>query len=214
MTTILSSALEAIGIGNRSLVAITVGLTVALSCTWCAGKAQAQAPLPASILQVIDGPNSADEKLNTLMQTISNVMGTDRAFLWVRDPAKKRAKFSHGYTSDATKLSFKGREWGPDVSPRIVAKPLMQRAFLSPHAIFIDDIYDQPKEILNADFQALVFENRALVHAPIYVDGDLVGILQTDQFEEPRDWSVEDIALMQSLQAALGPVTAAYIADQ
>jgi len=199
-------------ISTRLLVLLGAALFLALGCL--IQDARGNEPLPVPIDRILAGPETPDEKLSALMTAIPRVMGTDRAFLWVRDPEKNRVKFSHSHSNDPTKRNFISSGWGPDVHPRSIEKPLLRRAFLSPHAIFIDDIYDQPAEMLNADFQALVFENRALVHAPLYVDGTLYGILQTDVFDGPRDWSDEDIALMRQIQTHLAPLTVAYLANQ
>jgi len=199
-------------ISNRTLLAL--GAVLAFGLCFVTHNARASDGLPEPIATVLSSPDSADAKLSALMAAIPEVLDTDRAFLWVRDPDKRRVKFSHGYSSDPNRKAVISKDWAPDVHPRSIPKPLLKRAFASPHAIFIDDIYDQPKEMLNADFQALVYENRALIHAPLYVDGALYGILQTDIFDSPRDWSDQDIALMQKIQEQLATLTVAYLQTQ
>lgn len=65
-------------------------------------------------------------------------------------------------------------------------------------------------EILNLEFEK-DFGHRALIHAPVYDEGELFGILEPCTFGEPHPWTEADRSLTAAVQAQLGPVAAAWL---
>ena len=70
-----------------------------------------------------------------------------------------------------------------------------------------------PISLVNGEYEEKHFGHRALVHAPLYHEGLMYGILEPCVFGEPRVWSAEDRAVVESVQARLAELAAAYVAE-
>lgn len=82
--------------------------------------------------------------------------------------------------------------------------PLMAIAFRTPEAVFVEDIETAGAEVLNLDYEREGFGHRALIHAPIYYDGELYGILEPCVFGQPRAWTERDRQITALVQEKVG----------
>ena len=90
------------------------------------------------------------------------------------------------------------------------ADPMMGAGARDPQALFIEDVETAGPDVLNLEFEK-DFLHRALIHAPVYDEGQFLGILEPCTFGEPHVWTEEDRSLTAAVQERLGPVAGKWI---
>ncbi len=174
----------------------------------------ASEPIAAQIRQIVQAETSPDAKLTRLMPAITGAMGTDRCFIYMRDPVRRMTAYTHGHTALRGWRQYGGGRWSREPDPRTLAEPMLKKAFSDPTALFIEDIETAPPGVLNAAMERAVFGHRALVHAPIWHAGTFYGILETAVRDRPRRWSPADRALIIWLQPRVASLAAEYLHHQ
>lgn len=169
------------------------------------------AAAPPSIEQLVSGEVEPDQALGRLVQAVVETMGTDRCFVYMRDPRRKMTAYTHGFSRLADWRSFDGGTWGPEADPETISEPMLKKAYRDPTPLFIDDIETAAPETLNRSLERSVFGHRALVHAPIYFRGNFYGILETAVRDSPRVWTSHDRALISWLQPRAARLAAGYL---
>ena len=172
-------------------------------------------PEPLRRWATSDAP--ADAKLNELMRLYAAALDCQRCILYCREPDLRRANTTHAWWSPeneeyaVTWESWFSAEW-VDEGPPNAEDPLFAAALVSPDAIYIDDIENDPTGLVNLEFEQRIFKHSALIHAPIYYEGKCYGILEPSAFGKPRHWSAADRAITAWAQAQLGPIVAGFVA--
>ena len=162
----------------------------------------------AAVLQNDADPNAA---FTALMPTIVETLQCDRCFLFIRDPQRQRTRITDGYSREARWPTMVQTGWSREPSNLNSKDPLTLSAYQSPEAKFIDDIATAPPGSLDIQLERSVFGHRALIHAPIYNDGEFYGILEPCVFDVPRRWTESDRDLIQNLQRVLGSWIVRYL---
>lgn len=92
--------------------------------------------------------------------------------------------------------------------------PLMAIAFRTLEAVFVDDIETAESAAVHLAYERELFKHRALIHAPIYWNGQLYGIGEPCVFQEARAWTEFNQAIIGSVQTRLAPLTFQYLNQQ
>ena len=173
--------------------------------------------IPESLRQWARSTEDGDTKMKELMRLYAEALDCQRCVLYCREPDLRRATTTHAWWSDAKEEyavqweSWFSDEW-VDEGPPNAPDPLFHLALVDPHAVYIDDIENDPTGLVNLEFEAPTFKHRALIHAPIYHAGKCYGILEPSVFDEPRHWSARDKEITAWVQEQLGPIVAEYVA--
>ncbi|MEL6373312.1 MAG: GAF domain-containing protein [Pseudomonadota bacterium] len=167
--------------------------------------------LPAPFEAIFARSTTPDAKLKALMPAIVRTMATDRCFIYMRDPVKRRTAYTHGHTALQGWRHFGGGSWGREPNPATLNEPMLKKAFTDPTALFISDIETAPAHVLNKRLERAYFGHRALVHAPLYHRGRFYGILETAVRRKPRVWSAQDKQLIIALQPRVAALAARYL---
>lgn len=165
-----------------------------------------------AIAQLFTTASNPDQLLTKLMPALCHELACDRCFLYLRNPDTRNSQITHCYSVDSQWPDLRG---APKIEPADVGTqdPLMAIAFRTPEAVFVDDIETAGPEVVNLDYEREEFGHRALIHAPIYYEGKLLGILEPCVFEEPREWTEGDRALTAAVQEKLSPVVMEYLSE-
>ncbi|XHX77898.1 MAG: GAF domain-containing protein [Stenomitos frigidus ULC029] len=149
-----------------------------------------------------------DELFPALMPALGAVLPCDRCFLYLREPIKNQGIITHCWARDGRAAEWLGADWleGANAPP----DPLMTIALQTPIAVFVEDIETAGSEVVDRAYERETFQHRALVHAPIYLNDALIGILECSVFDTPRVWSEDDRQLIAHLQAKLMAPAQAY----
>jgi GAF domain-containing protein len=164
-------------------------------------------PPAVSAAFALDDPPAV---LDALMPALCAALPADRCFVYVRDPATCRGSVVASYSADP-QWDDKHRPWAVEPDDLFTFDPLMGIAARTPVAVFIEDVETEGPEIVNIEFERRDYGHTAFVHAPIYDDGELVGILEPCTFGPARPWTPEDRELIAAVQEQLGPVVGPWV---
>jgi GAF domain-containing protein len=171
--------------------------------------------IPESLLAWADSKGDPDTKLDAVMRLYAEALDSERCILYCREPDLRRANTTHAWWSEepyaVTWESWFSSEW-VDEGPPNAEDPLFAAALVSPEAIYIGDIENDPTGLVNVEFEQRIFLHQALIHAPVYYQGKCYGILEPSVFGHPREWSATDRAITEWTQEKLGPIVAEYVA--
>ena len=174
--------------------------------------------IPDTLAQWAASDLALDEKLAELMKAYAEALDCQRCILYCRQPDLAKANTTHAWWSPdkeeyaVTWESWFSSEWVDEEEPN-APDPLYHAAQVSPEAIYIDDIENDPRGLVNVDWERETFKHQALIHAPIYYDGKFYGILEPSVFGAPRHWSERDREVTEWTLAQLGPLVAEYVAQ-
>ncbi|PSB23437.1 GAF domain-containing protein [Stenomitos frigidus] len=168
--------------------------------------------LPDALGQLFEGAVEPDALFTALMPALGEVLPCDRCFLYLREPTTGLGMITHCWARDRRAAEWLGADWleGPNAPP----DPLMTIALRTPVAVFVEDIETVGSDVVDRAYERVIFQHRALVHAPIYFNTALIGIVECSVFETPRVWSEGDRQLIAALQAKLTAPTQAYLKQQ
>lgn len=158
--------------------------------------------LPIAIEEIF-AQGTTDQICTDLMPALCQLLDCDRCFLYVRHPKTGQGRITHCYSRSPEYANLTGSGWIEEGD--VAAKdPLMAIAFRTPEAVFVEDIETAGAEVVNLDYERDGFGHRALIHAPIYHDGEVYGILEPCVFGQPRDWTEGDRQITALVQEKLG----------
>jgi GAF domain-containing protein len=165
-------------------------------------------PLIKSLTDILNQP--ADAALRDLMPALCEVLDCDRCFLYVRNPDTATGQITHCYSRSPECPDLTGSRSieSADITQK---DPLMALAFCTPDAVFVDDIETASSDVVNLQYEQEEFGHRALIHAPIYWQDKLYGILEPCLFAQPRVWTAADRAVIAWTQEQLAPLVIEYL---
>ncbi|MEX2201517.1 MAG: GAF domain-containing protein [Dongiaceae bacterium] len=164
------------------------------------------------IRAILDGAATPDEKLRALMPAFARALNCERCVMFLRDPETNRGRAVHRWAAaPAFELRRADRGWEAMPATLLDDDPMYAEAMVNPEALYIEDIETAGPALLNAAYEREHFGHRALVHAPVWHEGKMYGILEPSSMTEPRIWSAADKALVAAVQARIGPVVAAFV---
>jgi GAF domain-containing protein len=170
--------------------------------------------LPALLENLIMGESdpqqSLDQRLTALMQTLCQVWSCERCFLCLRDPQSSLTRITHSHCTRSDRESLLESSWMLE-DAAILSDPLMILAFQSPHPVYVEDVKTADASTIDLAYEQQVFKSRALIHAPIYAQGQLYGILEPCVFDQPRIWTEADRWVTVQMQQRLSPLVLAYL---
>ncbi len=157
---------------------------------------------PEGLARLFEQPESTP-LFATLMSALAEVLPCDRCFLYQRDPVQGQGTITHCYSKDGQADQWIGADWLEDSNAP--QDPLMTIALRIPEAVFVNDVETAGANIVNLEYEREVFRHRALIHAPLYHDSLLIGILECSVFDAPRQWTEADRCIIANLQTLLAP---------
>jgi GAF domain-containing protein len=146
---------------------------------------------------------------DALMEPLCLALSADRCFLYLRDGSTKRGGTVASW-SRSDEFADMRRPFEAEPDDLFTLDPMMGIASREPEALFIADVETAGPDILDLGFEQ-DFGHRALIHAPVYDEGELLGILEPCTFGDPHPWSEADRSLTAAVQARLGPVAAVWL---
>jgi GAF domain-containing protein len=167
------------------------------------------ADLPPEIEAAFES-DDAQAVFDALMPVLTVALDADRCFLYLRDAKTSRGGTVACWSADE-RWPDMTRPFEPEIEDLFTIDPMMGLADKDPQALLIADIETAGPDILNVEFERNDFGHRALIHAPIYSEGELIGILEPCTFGEPHPWSEDDRTLTAAVQDRLGPVAGAWL---
>lgn len=166
--------------------------------------------LPTILEKILSESSGPDAVFSALMPALCEVLQCDRCFLYLRNPQTCVGKITHCWVQDSKWQDLTGSDWIKETE-LVENDPLMAIAFRTSEAVFVKDILTASSETLNLAFEQEYFGHRALIHAPIYQDGQVFGIVEPCIFETSRVWTEQERFIIATVQDKIGPLAAAYV---
>ncbi|MBW4661999.1 MAG: GAF domain-containing protein [Drouetiella hepatica Uher 2000/2452] len=158
--------------------------------------------LPIALEEIFNQGNP-DQICTALMPALCQALNCDRCFLYLRHPQTGQGRITHCYSRSPDFPDLTGSTWIEEGD--VAAKdPLMAIAFRTSEAVFVEDIETAGAEVVNLTYEQEGFGHRALIHAPIYYEDQLYGILEPCVFGHPRIWTEDDRQITALVQEKLG----------
>ena len=162
---------------------------------------------------LLDGDDAPDELLGALMPALSAALDCDRCAVFLRDPASRLSRMTHVWQRRPEyALAREGRDWRVEAPTLAEDDPMFAVALRDPAALYIEDVLSADPALVNGPYEVEHFGHRALVHAPLYYDGEMYGILEPCVMGAPRVWSEADRVIVAEVQERVAPAAAAYVA--
>ena len=164
--------------------------------------------------ELLNTPVNLDIAFRDLMRALCATLSADRCSLFLRNPDTLLSRMTHSW---ARKPEFElpppPQSWKPQSPSLPDDDPMFAEALVNPEALYIEDVEMAGPDVLNAEFERKFYGHRALVHAPIYCDGKMYGILEPSVFGDPRIWSKSDRTMVKAVQRRLGVLVPKYVSE-
>ena len=163
---------------------------------------------------LLESGAAPDALLGALMRVLSEALGCDRCVLFLREPESRKSRATHAWERKPEyALARDDAGWQVEPESLPTEDPMFGEALRNPVALYIEDVTTADPALVNAEYELEHFKHRALVHAPIYHDGRMYGILEPCVIGAPRAWSAADRETVAQVQQRIAPAVAAYVAD-
>jgi GAF domain-containing protein len=164
------------------------------------------------IRAILASDATADQKLTALMPALAKALNCERCVMFLRDPKTHRGRAVHRWAAKP-EFALRREDRGWELMPATLLDddPMYAEAMTNPEALYIDDIETADPALVNTAYEKEHFGHCGLVHAPVYHQGEMYGVLEPSSMMKPRKWSDADRALVAAVQARIGPVVAAFV---
>jgi len=169
---------------------------------------------PESLVALFEADHPLETRLQDLMPLLCQVLSCDRCLLFLRDPVTRRSACPFGWWSRSEYEYSLYPEGEIESATLGQDDPLFGEALRNPEALYIEDIETAGPEVLKREFERQYFGHRALIHAPIYAEAGMVGILEPCVMAQPRVWTASDRQVIAWLQHQLAPLAVTYVQQQ
>lgn len=152
-----------------------------------------------------------DEVVNAALGQLGRQLQCDRVFLYLRSPQTGLGRVPFCWRQvEAVPLVY-DPAWKAEPASLPNEDPLFAAALQGQPSIFVDDIKSASPAVLNYEFECQTFGHRALIHAHLWADHQLWGILQACMLDRPRPWSPGDRRVIDQVVAAFTPFARVYV---
>lgn len=164
--------------------------------------------LPAPLEEIFSQPD-VEALFAQLLPTFCQVLQVDRCFLHLRHPETRLYRNlcwrqNPELPDTATNGWQLEQQWEQE-------DPMFAAALRGDESIFVPDVETADPTVLNREFERKYLGHRALVHAHLYQDGLLWGILQPSVFGHPTVWSDGDRDLILEVVRRMTPIVMRYV---
>ncbi|MBW4665353.1 MAG: GAF domain-containing protein [Chroococcus sp. CMT-3BRIN-NPC107] len=170
--------------------------------------------LPEVLKNVFTNNSEPDAVFSALLPILSDVLQSDRCFLYLRNPFISAGKTPYCWVRrpDVFNVATFTVEVEPESLPQ--EDPLFAAALRTDPTIFVEDVETADPKVVNLAFEQKSFGHRALIHAHLCHDGMLWGVLQPCIFGQPRVWSEFDRAIIAQVEKIVTPLAVAYVKQE
>jgi GAF domain-containing protein len=163
------------------------------------------------VVAVLESGREVDAILEALMPALGKALNCHRCALFLREPKSTRSSMTHSWQASEEHALDRDRGWRPEPASLPADDPMFAEALRNPIALFIEDVANADPAEVNVEYELEHFRHSALIHAPLYHDGAMYGILEPCVFGAPRIWSEADRELTAYVQETVGPLVADHV---
>jgi GAF domain-containing protein len=151
------------------------------------------------------------EVVDAALAQLGQQLRCDRVFLYLRSPPTRLGRVAFCWRQHEAVPLVYDPDWKTEPTSLPDEDPLFAAALQGKPSIFVDDVKAASPAMLNYEFECQTFGHRALIHAHLWADRQLWGVLQACKLETPRPWSPSDRQLVDQAVAAFTPFAQAYV---
>lgn len=157
---------------------------------------------------------NAQALLEAVVEQVGRYLGADRCFLYLRQPSQRHGRIAVQWRRNDRNVGPNipdviQPDWQPDTDELPQEDPLFRAAITGQPSVYVADVETADPNVLNRDFENHTFGHRALIHAHVWADGQLWGILQPCVFGQPRIWTTDDRTYIEKqLPGLVAPIRA------
>lgn len=159
----------------------------------------------------IEAAGELTAAFTTHLPALGQQLASDRIFLYLRSPADSLGQVPFCWRHSPDVPLVYDEDWQAEPGSLSQEDPMFAAALRGDPSLFIEDVERADSDTLNREFERENFGHRALVHAHIYRDGQLWGVLQPCQFGQPRRWSQADRDCIHHAVEMITPYVIAYV---
>ena len=146
------------------------------------------------------------------MVAMVDLLQCDRCYLYIRDPQKLIYQVPHCYCIHPEIPSLAQAEPDTESFYRVETDPLFAAAINGEPHIYIENI----EKLLSTDdncvfWQRNYSDQKALIQAHIFIEGELWGIIQAAQYHRSRPWTKFDRNLISQIVDRITPMVTMYV---
>ncbi len=168
-----------------------------------------------NLIALLDDWDSRDNPFGDLMALLGAALSCDRCLLFLRQPTTGLSRMTHAWMRKPEfALAREDKGWQPEPASLVIDDPMFAEALRNPNALYIDDVKKADPALVNAAFELEHFGHRALIHAPVYHQGRMYGILEPCVFNIPRRWTDRDRNIVDFVQDKIGVRAARYVEQE
>lgn len=152
---------------------------------------------------------------NNLVRDVNKILGSDRCYLYLRDPELLLYQVTHCYCTDPSIADLTQAE--PTTEPYYIFEqdPFFAAALEKKSNIYVDDIQnlilqEQAKE-QDSSWSSNYLEHKALIQAHLVIEEQLWGIIRVEQFQKLRPWTKFDRDLINLIGDRITPLATVYV---
>jgi hypothetical protein len=132
-------------------------------------------------------------------------------FLYLRSPQNRMGRVPFCWRQHEAVPLVYDPDWKAEPASLPDEDPLFAAALQGKPSIFVDDVKAASPAVLNYEFECQTFGHRALIHAHLWADHHLWGVLQASMVDTPRPWIPSDRQVIDQAVAAFTPFARAYV---
>lgn len=165
-----------------------------------------------SVLSTVFKQTDPEAIFTELLPVLGGLLQCDRIFLYLRHPDSRMGRTPFCWRQSETIPEIYDQQWFLEDPVQFELRdPLFTAALDGQPSIFVEDIETAESAILNREFEREQFGHRALVHAHLYNNQNLWGILEPSMFDQPRTWTELDRVLIDYTVAQCEPLAVSYV---
>jgi len=171
--------------------------------------------LPSPLNKIFANTEDLPLFFDNLMYGIAELLRCDRCYLYIRDPQLQTYQIPHCYCIHPEIPNLTQTQSDTESFYRRSIDPLFAAAMNGEPHIYIENT---EKLFSSSDdcvfWQQNYLEQKALIQAHIFIDGELWGIIQAAQYDRYRPWTKFDRGLISQIVDQIAPLVTVYVKRQ
>lgn len=166
---------------------------------------------PISYTVHVDAAGELTAAFTAHLPNLGKQLECDRIFLYVRSPSTRQGQVPFCWRRHPDIPLIYDETWQREPETLAEKDPLFAAALQGKPTVYVKDVETANADTLNREFERQNFGHRSLVHAHIFTENQLWGILQPCLFKRPHAWSLREQMLIERTVAEITPGLISYV---
>ena len=168
--------------------------------------------LPSLLNTILADTEDLPLFFDNLMYGIADLLKCDRCYLYIRDPQLLTYQIPHCYCIHPEIPNLAGSCKDTESFYRTEIDPLFAAAMNGEPHIYLEDLEQLFCEDENSVFWRQNYsDQKALIQAHIFIDGELWGFIQAAKYDRSRPWTIFDRNIISGVVDKITPLVTIYV---